>query len=245
LSDSWRRDLLYNAPMRHRLLCCSDTHGQLPPSLDESESLAWLHAGDICNAPEVLDPNLDPFEDYLLAPIAAWFKSRQERLYLVRGNHDVFDPFRAFKNCNDVTGKLEKLADHLFVAGIGWRGEKYIDLPMERDLSPVCESILRQARRLIFSQDRVILLTHYPPRLVGTQVVENDRDGGGVWYDCVRALVEQLQPLAVVQGHNHRWFGATHRIRLASRQSLILNPGTAGCVLQIDLKKDSAEIVGP
>jgi Icc-related predicted phosphoesterase len=178
-----------------------------------------------------------------MAPVAKWFAERGVPVYIARGNHDVDDPYRALAHCGDLTGRVVKLAEHLFVAGIGWHGEKYFELPYERDLEPVCQSVIRQAMSRVFSKDRLILLTHYPPRFAGTHEVPNDRYGGGVWYDCVRSVVELLEPIAVVQGHNHRWFGATHQIKLARRETLIVNPGTHGCVLEIDLEADGARLI--
>ena len=90
------------------------------------------------------------------------------------------------------------------------------------------------------SSDRLILLTHYSPRFVGTQQVENDCDGGGIWYDCVHSVVEELEPVAIVQGHNHRWFGSTYEVQLANRKCLILNPGPSGCVFAVDTDSGSA-----
>ena len=220
--------------MRHKLLCCSDTHGSVPPALDESGALAWLHGGDVCNGPDLVDVEGDPIDDLLLAPVARWFAERPIPVHIVPGNHDVADPYRAFQRCSDLNGRLVKLADRLFVGGIGWHGERYFELPFERDLKPACEMLLRQARRMLFENDRLVLLTHYPPRFRGTHEVPNDVDGGGVWYDCIREVVEALPTLAIVQGHNHRWFGDTHRVSVRGRELLIVNPGPRGCILKID-----------
>lgn len=231
--------------MRYRFLCCSDTHGEQPPTLDEAGATAWLHAGDLCNGSQIVETVDDPASDYLLAPVAHWFRDRRIAVHLVRGNHDVSDVYHALKNCGDLSGRIVKVAERLFIAGIGWCGERHYELPMESDLAPVCDSILRQAARMVFAEDRLILLTHYPPRFVGTQVVENDHDGGGIWYDCVRLLVDQLQPLAVVQGHNHRWVGAVHRVALTSKETLIVNPGPAGGVLEVDVVSGIARWSAP
>ena len=220
--------------MTHRLLCCSDTHGEMPPSLDEAGAVGWLHAGDICNGPDIVESDTDPTDDLLLAPVARWVEERRDRLWIVPGNHDVADVYHAFQGDAPISGRIIRLAENLCVAGIGWHGEKYYDLPLERDLTPACESVLRQARRLLSRRDHLILLTHYPPRFPGTRDVPNDRDGCGVWYDCVRHLVEELKPVAIVQGHNHRWFGTSHRVALSNREILILNPGPTGCILEID-----------
>jgi Icc-related predicted phosphoesterase len=220
--------------MRHRLLCCSDTQGKLPPPLDETGAIAWLHGGDVCNGPDVVDIETNTREDLLRSPGARWFSDRKLPIHLVSGNHDTVDVYHAFTIFGDLSGRIVPIAENLFVAGIGWHGEKHFELPYERDLEPICQSVVRQAAQLIFGRDRVILLTHFPPRFRGLYDVPNDVDGAGIWFECVRSVVDLLEPIAVVQGHKHTWWGATHRVQLATRQCLILNPGPTGCVLEID-----------
>ena len=235
--------------MRHRLLCCSDTHGQLPPALDETDALAWLHGGDVCNGPDIIETNADPREDYLLAPVARWFEDRRERVYLVPGNHDTHDVYGAFRQSHVIAGKIVKLAEHLFLAGIGWHGEKYFELPLCRDLEPVCQSVMRESSRLLLSaplsgQDRLILLTHFPPRFRELYDVPNDFDGAAIWFDCVRSVVDRLEPIAVVQGHKHICGGrTTSRSTCDALECLILNPGPTGMAARVDVEAGRAEIV--
>jgi Icc-related predicted phosphoesterase len=228
--------------MGYRIICCSDTHGKIPPQIDETGAIAWLHGGDVSNGPDILDLETSVEEDFLLAPVSRWFVERSIPVHLVSGNHDIEDVFRCFSRCGDLSGKMVKLADRLFVAGIGWHGERYYELPLEADLAPVCQSVIRQGLRILTSQDRLILLTHYPPRFSNTEHVENDRDGGGVWYDCVKSVVELLEPIVVVQGHNHNWFRRTHLVQLNRRPVLILNPGPTGCVLTVELDATPSEV---
>ena len=137
--------------MNYRLLCCSDTHGQLPPALCEQGATAWLHGGDAMHGPAAVDDDepIDPLLDPLRAPIARWFMERPIPVYIVRGNHDIADDFAAFQHASDVGGFVRQIAPRLFVAGIGWHGEKYFELPRESDLEPMCQQVIRQATRLV------------------------------------------------------------------------------------------------
>ncbi len=229
--------------MRYLLHCCSDTHGRIPPAPRLDDCVAWLHAGDLCDGAEARDvnPEADPLIDPILAPVTKWFCDRTAPVFFVQGNHDVVDLYHASRFAKDVTGLLVPIAQGLCIAGIGWHGERYFELPFEADLRSCCESLLRMARRLLMPQDRVVLLTHYPPRFPGTHDVPNDRDGAGVWYDCVRDLAQELRASVVIQGHNHQWFGEVHRLNLAYGQLLIVNPGPAGCSVAIDTQTGNAE----
>jgi Icc-related predicted phosphoesterase len=66
--------------------------------------------------------------------------------------------------------------------------------------------------------DSLILLTHYPPKLPELPCEEVPRH----WvYRCVADLVDELEPIAVVQGHVHQWFGRQWR----REGMLIISPG--------------------
>ena len=208
--------------------------------VDDAGAVAWLHAGDANNGPTAVGDGSDPFADPLRRNAAQWFASRSVPLFVVRGNHDGVDDLRAFGSGADLTGRVLQVAPRLYVAGIGWHGERYYELPYERDLAPVCESVLRQARRLVMPRDRLVLLTHYPARYTQVRTVEGDRDGAGVWYDCVRNVVEQLRPLAVVQGHVHRWARTSFTTVAGDGNVLVLFPGPGGAVLTVDVEAGAA-----
>jgi len=70
---------------------------------------------------------------------------------------------------------------------------------------------------------------------------EGDRDGAGVWYNCVRDVIEEFRPLAVVQGHVHRWAGTSFTAAVRDRQVLALFPGPTGAVITIDPEAGTAE----
>src|SRR3954454_19310461 len=135
--------------MRYRFLCCSDTHGTVPPTIDESGAIAWLHAGDVNNGPTAVGDGSDPLEDPLRCDAARWFVTRRLPVFVVKGNHDGVDDFRAFSDATNLTGRVAEVAPRLYVAGIGWHGERYYELPFEADLRKVCDAVLRQTRRLV------------------------------------------------------------------------------------------------
>jgi Icc-related predicted phosphoesterase len=229
----------------HRLLCCSDTHGRLPPALDEAGATAWLHAGDVANGPELVADGSDPLADPLREPVARWFASRPIPVVLVRGNHDTADDFGAFRVAGDATGKVVRLADGLVVTGVGACGERYFELPLESDLRAVCDSVKRQAARLVMPSDRLVLLTHYPPRLPGMRAIERDVRDGGLWYDCVRELAETLRPVAIVQGHVHSWQGTSQTVTLGGANVLIFHAGLIGGTLVVNCESGGVEIEWP
>lgn len=227
--------------MRYRLLCCSDTHGHAPPRPDEAGAVAWLHAGDINHGPTAVADGSDPARDPLRAPAARWFTERTIPILAVPGNHDGVDDLRAFRAARDVDGLVVPVAPRLFVAGVGWHGQRYYEMPFEADLAKACDSVRRQALRLLSRDDRLILLSHYPPRFAGTREVVGDADGAGVWYDCIRRLVEELHPLAVVQGHVHKWFQTATTVDVDSRKVLTLSPGPSGAILTVDVHAGTAK----
>ena len=54
-------------------------------------------------------------------------------------------PFGLGQIFDDLSGgSVRQVAEHLFVAGIGWRGQQHYDLPREEDLEPICRNIRRQ-----------------------------------------------------------------------------------------------------
>jgi Icc-related predicted phosphoesterase len=230
----------YDGRVVLRFLCCSDTHGQRPPIVDETGVVAWLHGGDIVHGPAIVDDTSSPFDDPLRASAARWFAERQVPVFVVKGNHDTADELHAFRTACDVTARIVPVAPRIFVAGVGWTGERYFELPLESDLKSVCDSLRRQALRLIMPRDSIVLLTHYPPRFPGMREMEKDPPNGGIWYDCVRQPVEELPVIAVVQGHVHRWENSSQTVRCAGRDVLQFHPGRRGGVLLVDAANATA-----
>lgn len=228
-----------------RFFCCSGTHGRPPLPIDDADARAWLHAGDVCSGRDVaaraasskpLRENT-PWEFASDAELDEWIGSRKAPLYLVRGNHDVSDPYRAFARGRDVTGLVVPLAENLLLAGLGWAGQYYFDLPLEHNIAAACGALARQVLRNVANRDGLILLTHYPAPLVGA-------GSGGSSFSEIRDLIDEFRPLLVVQGHGHRSF-ETSSIRKFEdgSESLILNPGPNGAEVIVDISRGRAELV--
>jgi len=215
--------------MIYRLGICSDTHAQIAPTFDPASVSALLHAGDFYDAagdPEALDDD----------PLQKWLGGCVVPCFAVRGNHDYVDLRGNFRRWEDITGSVRQLCPGLFVAGVGFAPRQYLDLPGETDLQPVCQQVLRHARRVVGSSDRIVLLTHYPTKFVGV---------ADEWqhFECARELVEELLPVAVVQGHVHELFGQRHRIQVLGRSVLLVYPGPVGGVLEIDISSGDVSLV--
>ncbi|HEY8750774.1 MAG TPA: metallophosphoesterase [Tepidisphaeraceae bacterium] len=208
-----------------KLGICSDTHGCATPAFDAASVSAVLHAGDLYDA-------AGSRRDLLNDPLRPWLAECAAPVFLVRGNHDYWDHLEMFERYHDVTGRVRAIAPRLFVAGVGFSRRRYYDLPGETDLQPVCHEVVRSARQLTGTSDRIVLLTHYPAKYPAIYPAEEGPLGWA--FDCVRELIEELRPIAVVQGHVHEWFGQTHAVEVSGCQVLLLHPGPLGGILQIN-----------
>jgi len=205
-----------------KLGICSDTHGDMP-RWDAVTLDAVLFAGD------VYDAYRHKAEDdcrYL----RQWVEARGVPVLAVRGNHDFGDLGGFFRAAEDISGRLYRLRAGLWVAGVGFASKHHYDLPGQSDLEPQCRDLLRSARRQIMPGERVILLTHYSPDLPDLPDLPAGEARADWMYRCVADLVEKLHPIAIVQGHVHRWFGRQWR---RADGSLIVSPGPIGGVLSI------------
>jgi calcineurin-like phosphoesterase family protein len=203
-----------------RLGICSDTHGDPLPDFPSDCPLV-LHAGDLYDFDQINDPAK-------ATRIVEQVASR--KVAFVRGNHDISDDLRIMATC-DLSGGLARLADGLWVAGIGMGcGHRVAGLsgaevmtPTEAGLVGVCGRLLQLAVKTMKDGDRSILLTHYPARLPG------QRENEGFYFDCVFQVCQALRPLAVVQGHTHSDFG-----KVQEHDGLVfIHPGPAGMVLEV------------
>ncbi|NNM86454.1 MAG: hypothetical protein HKL96_11955 [Phycisphaerales bacterium] len=199
---------------------CSDTHGEQMPQWPGRKLNAVLHGGDIYHAPALAHG-----DNY--ANPRSWAAALGMPVLAVRGNHDYRDPDRFFQVAEDISGSVRNMARGLWVAGVGFAPEWYCDMPGERDLEPQCRSLLRMASRLVMPGQRVILLTHYPPKL---PELPCDKLSAGCAYECVADLMEELRPIAIVFGHMHEWFGLRWR---RANGTLLVNPGPRGGLLTI------------
>ncbi len=77
--------------------CCSDTHGSSLPRWGEPGIAAVLHAGDVYDAPTLIEDDDDPAARH-------WAASAGVPVFAVRGNHDYLDPGGFFRAAQDLTG---------------------------------------------------------------------------------------------------------------------------------------------
>ena len=226
LASSIRTTLnIGHAKMPMKFRCLSDTHGEVPEGSGDSAETAWLHAGDLCNQ-GVVSPE---FSEQL----EIWHRKMHIPVYAVRGNHDCWSAAKCLAAAtSDVSGKTVRIAPNLFLAGVGWSGIAYYDLPSEANLQTVCEKVLKSARSQMAPGDRCLLLTHYPAKI---PIYKFDGDSDvGFLFNCVAALIEALKPLAVIQGHVHGFFYTDAIYKVGEQNILIVNPGPEGGTLTLD-----------
>jgi len=218
----------------YKFLCTSDTHGHVPPPLDETCATAWLHAGDVYSGKVLHSRSL------ISNKVRLWKSASEVPVYAVRGNHDYTDPLGIFDMDMDITGRVVRIAPDVLIAGIGWHGGKYYDLPMDKnDIAPIVQGILRILLRELLPSDRLILLTHYPPALPDfeTEFPRNWIADHGWVYPSIRSFIDEFNPAAVVMGHIHDWAGKSARLDVGSTSTLILNPGAEGMTFTLDGKQ--------
>ena len=214
-----------------RLFVLSDTHGRPWPTLPVCDAV--LFAGDLIDGASAIDDtqsNVDAATlawQRRLAGLPAGFQL--DRVIAVRGNHDIADPARFFTDADDLsTGRLRRVADGLWVGGVGWYGRKYFDLPGESDLRPRCDALRRAVMWQVMPGERVVLLTHYPPAM--SPLPSEARYGS--YYAAIADLVRDLRPAVIVAGHMHEWAGTIARTTLDDETLLVL-PGSMGAVIEI------------
>ena len=232
--------------MKHRLLCCSDTHGEAPPPLDDATASAWLHAGDLYEGPTIVGRGDDapPLPgDPIAGAFTDWVKARRAPVYAVHGNHDCADPYGWFASVDAVDGRVIRLAENLLLVGIGWHGEVYVEMPREEDLEAVCRQAVRQLHRLARFGDCIVLLTHYPPALAGLFPPPREVVGPDGASRSIAQLVHDFRPVLVVQGHEHTWAGLVGRFGLGDgTETLVINPGRQGMAVIVDLATGRAAV---
>ena len=199
---------------------CADTHGEALPTWPDQRLDAVLHAGDVYDAPRLA-------QGYDYVSPRSWAQTLGAPVLAVRGNHDFRDPDGFFMVAEDVSGRVVRLSQGLWVAGVGFAPSWYCDTPGDSDLESQCRDLTRMVNRLVMPGERIILLTHYPPRvmeLVG-------RGTPATWsYQRVGELAEILRPVAIIFGHQHDWFGRHWR---RADGTLLVSPGPRGGVLTI------------
>ena len=208
-----------------KFFCFADVHGGALPNVAESGLDGWLFAGDLYGRPT---GNALFIARRFAREAEDWIASRGKPVFTVRGNHDCKDGSGFFERSSEVTwGKVLPAATGLVVAGIGWHGDRFYDLPCEEYLAKYCSRVEGECARLP-AGTRVILLSHYTARLPG--FVPGEWQGVGMAFDCIRALMEAIRPIAAVQGHVHESFGRC----VSHAGCLLVCPGPKGGVLTVD-----------
>jgi Icc-related predicted phosphoesterase len=195
----------------------ADTHGDFPAW--NRPVTAVLHAGDIYDAPSVIPDEWD-------AMPGLWIQSLRAPVFAVRGNHDHHDPGRFFSTACDVSGSVRKICPQLYVAGVGLSHRNHFDLPTEQDLGGQCDEVIDAARRMLGPNDRLLLLTHYPPKI---PVLPIETVPAAWTFEVIANLVRVLRPVVIVQGHVHEWAGR----RWFADDCLIITPQTKGEYLAV------------
>ena len=228
--------------------CVCDTHGAVPPPLDQSSKgqvAAWLHAGDIYDRG---DRSRQKAPTTKALEVRDWIKGKKVPVFSVAGNHDCNENASIFAVSHNATGDCLRVPDsRIWVAGIGWSGERFYDLPRERDVAEVCVKTMNEIVRRSQAGDKFIVLTHYMPWFPRAFSFSGNREGWA--FDCIAELVREVKPLAVVFGHIHELFGrqvpyAEHALTdkgdLNTLKTLLVCPGPKGGHLHIDIDAGQA-----
>ncbi|MCC5829743.1 MAG: metallophosphoesterase [Phycisphaeraceae bacterium] len=226
--------------MVYRLLCCSDSHGDPPPHADEREVVVWLHGGDLVDGSRV--GRAGTTWQAAARVWNEWAAARTVPVLLTPGNHDTPAFRQHLLRLRDISGGVHRIAANLLIAGIGWSGERFYELPLEADLDAVCDQVRRHIRRERRADDHVALLTHYPPHANDPWPAAPSALPNRGTFRCVTALVAEIAPVAVVQGHVHDWFGMHRRCEFGGHRSLVINPGPRGCKLLVDAATGQASV---
>lgn len=205
-----------------RILAVSDTHGN-DAKIPEVDVV--LHGGDIYDKLEKgKASSCDP---------SSWTKAK--KLCVVNGNHDCHDQHKIFAH-HGITGRIEEIDPRLYVIGVGWSGEKYYELPTERELTKTCSSLMRQAVLRIPNGAYVIVLSHYPGIMPNLYNYNGNPEG---WmFQCVTDLARATNAVMIVQGHVHELFRTAGYFRQGDYSSLVINPGPNGALVDFDANSD-------
>jgi Icc-related predicted phosphoesterase len=223
--------------LEHTLLVCTDTHTRmLLPEMDVPRAVAWLHGGDFYlrkgesqRRRPVGGEGMKEFQSKKAA-FDRWHAQRDIPLYAVRGNHDVTDPWDFFKRFRDLSGRIEAIAPQLWVAGLGWSGERFYQLPQEKDLESICEQLTEQLAKGLPQDSCLVILSHYP--------AVTDLCSG---FACINRLMARWRPVVFIQGHIHETFKQQTVLSWDDgSQTLVFNPGPGGGVLTLQPEAGTA-----
>jgi len=223
--------------IQHVLLACTDTHTRmLLPEIDVPQAQAWLHGGDFYlrktesrRKRPVGGEGMKGFQSKKAA-LDRWCTQRDIPLYAVRGNHDVTDPWGFFQRFHDISGQIKEITTQLWVAGLGWSGERFYQLPQEADVKTICEHLTEQLSDRLPSASRLIVLSHYP---ADTELCPG--------FVCINHFLARWKPIVFIQGHIHEAFKQQTFLSWEDgTQTLVFNPGPDGGILTIQPEAGTA-----
>jgi len=225
--------------MKTTIFCCSDTHGKAPPLPKKVDY--FLHAGDFYDYLGQLRHGMSERDFAGLKNnkqiLTEWKKNLSCPSFFVRGNHDVYDLHKIMSE--DISGKLHRLSDGLVLVGIGWSGGVFCDLPLERDIIPICESLFDQAAAEMKQGEHSIILTHYPPYIEQFYSSYGEGYDEGFVFKAVKKAMEAFRPVLLIQGHLHQKNGIT----FTYDGTMIVHPGPVGMTIEID--EANVRIIAP
>ncbi len=197
-----------------RILAFTDVHGN-KKIIDEliiksKEADLLICCGDITN----LGNNL---ENILIS-----FKNINKKLIIIPGNHENYEDIkilcRKYNFLVDVHLKKFIMGKIVFF-GFGEGGFNYIDKELETEIGKISFN----------NKDKIIFISHGPP--YGTKLDKLEKIGH-TGSKSLTKFIKQFKPKLALCGHLHENFGKKDRII----ETLIINPGRNGCIIEIEEK---------
>jgi hypothetical protein len=145
-----------------------------------------------------------------------------------------------FAATNEIDGRCVEAFPGVLLAGVGWHGEKYYELPTEREIGRVCDAAYRDYLRISKAGDQVVILTHYPCWL--RSLYQYGKNPEGWMFETITDLARKTKAVAVVQGHVHELLGQSVRYADDSLDVLLAFPGPQGGILTL-AEKNSFEFL--
>jgi Icc-related predicted phosphoesterase len=180
-----------------KIVCISDTHGQLPQIIPDSDVL--LIAGDICchgKAPEQLH--------WLNSKFRNWLEKMGRPVIGIAGNHDwamyeKLDKVRALNLPWTYLQDESTVFNGLNVYGTPWQ-KKFFDWSFN------LEEYELMGKWNLIPDNTDILICHSPPKYYG----DKNPDGEFIGSESLTWRIGQLHLRLMVFGHAHSGYGTYH-----------------------------------
>lgn len=198
-----------------KFLCLADSHGVAPDALPVGKFDVILHAGDIDGV-------------HTLRQLERMARKGRLPLLYVKGNHDTDDI--SPESGNDLTGRALRIADKLVIGGIGCPAKVGL-MPTDAEIAQACADTTAATKSAIRTGDRLILLSHYPPVIEGSDAYSTSAQG--VLSRDVGQVMSETEPLALVHGHVH----ALQCHQEVWRGTLVVGAGADWGLLTVDVER--------